>query len=83
MKKSDIAMIILIASISMVVAYFVVKAIPVFQSTNKPKQVSTFQEISPTVDPVDRDVFNDEAINPAVEVFIGGNATQSNPQPGQ
>ena len=83
MKKSDIAMIILIASISMVVAYFVVKAIPVFQTTNQPKQVSTFKEISPTVDETDTEVFNDEAINPAVEVFIGGGSSQSNPQSGQ
>ena len=77
MKKSDIAMIVLIASISMVVAYFVVKAIPVFQSTNEPKQVSTFEEISPTVNDTDTDVFNDQAINPAVEVFIGGNSSQT------
>lgn len=83
MKKSDIAMIILIASISMVVAYFVVKAIPVFQSTNQPKQVSTFEEISSSVADPDPEVFNDEAINPAVEVFIGGGPSQSNPQSGR
>jgi flagellar basal body-associated protein FliL len=83
MKKSDIAMIILIASISMVVAYFVVKAIPVFQTANTPKQVSTFKEISPNVDEPDPNVFNAEAINPTVEVFIGGGTDQSNPQSGQ
>lgn len=77
MKKSDIAMIILIASISMVVAYFVVKAIPVFQGTNEPKQVSTFEQISSDVAEPDPDVFNDAAINPTVEVFIGGNNEQS------
>ena len=80
MKKSDIAMIILIASISMVVAYFVVKAIPVFQTTNEPKQVSTFKEIQTGVDEPDPEVFNDGAINPTVEVFIGG---ATNPQQGQ
>lgn len=83
MKKSDIAMIILIASISMVVAYFVVKSIPLFQGTNEPKKVSTFQQISSDVDDPDPDVFNDGAINPTVEVFIGGNDTQSNKQPNQ
>lgn len=83
MKKSDIAMIILIASISMVVAYFVVNAIPVFQTANTPKQVSTFDEISPSVVEPDPDVFNAEAINPTVEVFIGGNTDQSNQQSGQ
>lgn len=77
MKKSDIAMIILIASISMIVAYFVVKSIPIFQTTNAPKQVSTFDQISPNIDEPDPEVFNDSAINPAVEVFIGGNSPQT------
>lgn len=75
MKKSDIAMIILIASISMIVAYFVVKSLPMFQTTNQPKQVSTFEQISPNVDEPDPEVFNTDAINPTVEVFIGGGAT--------
>lgn len=83
MKKSDIAMIILIASISMVAAYFVVKSIPIFQATNEPKQVSTFQEISPSVKEPDPTVFNDEAINPTVEVFIGSDTDQSNQQSGR
>jgi hypothetical protein len=77
MKKSDIAMIILIASVSMIVAYFVVKSIPVFQTSSKPKQVSTFQEITSNVDEPDPEVFNSGAINPTVEVFIGGNSTPS------
>lgn len=83
MKRTDIAMIILIASVSMIVAYFVVKSIPVFQETSKPKQVSTFKQITPNVDEPDPDVFNKDAINPAVEVFIGGNTSQVNPQTGQ
>lgn len=77
-------MIILIASISMVAAYFVVKSIPIFQSTNEPKQVSTFEEITSTVEEPDPTVFNAEAINPTVEVFIGGNTpAQPNQQPGR
>ena len=72
MKKSDIAMIILIASISMIIAYFVVKSIPVFQSTSEPKKVSTFTEIKSNVAEPDQEVFNSNAINPTVEVFIGG-----------
>lgn len=73
MKKSDVAMIILIASISMLIAYFVVKSLPIFQGTNEPKQVSTFEQIKPDVDEPNPDVFNTDAINPTVEVFIGGN----------
>lgn len=80
MKKSDIAMIILIASISMVAAYFVVKSIPVFQTSSEPQKVSTFDAISSDVAEPDPEVFNDAAINPTVEVFIGGN---SNNQTGQ
>lgn len=77
MKKSDIAMIILIASISMVVAYFVVKSVPIFQSSGEPKKVATFEQISPSVQEPDPDVFNDGAINPTVEVIIGTNASGS------
>ena len=75
-------MIILIASISMIVAYFVVKSLPMFQGTNQPKQVSTFEQIKPEVDEPNPDVFNAGAINPTVEVFIGGN-TDSAKQAGQ
>lgn len=74
-------MIILIASISMLVAYFVVKSIPIFQTSSQPKQVDTFQEISSTVAEPDPAVFNSNAINPTVEVFIGGN--DSSQQAGQ
>lgn len=77
MKKSDIAMIILIASISMVAAYFIVKSIPIFQASGQPKEVSTFQEINSDVAEPDKNVFNDQAINPTVEVFIGGNSQSS------
>lgn len=73
MKKSDIAMIILIASISMIAAYFVVQSLPVFQNTNEPQKVKTFEQVSADVDEPDPEVFNSEAINPTVEVFIGGN----------
>ena len=83
MKKSDIAMIILIASISMVAAYFVVKSIPIFQASSEPKQVSTFKEIKADVKDPDPSIFNDGGINPTVEVFIGSNDNQSNGQKAQ
>lgn len=76
MKKSDIAMIILIASISMIVAYFIVQSLPVFQATNEPQKVKTFEQISADVEEPDPEVFNSDAINPTVEVFIGGNTNQ-------
>ncbi len=70
MKKSDIAMIILIASISMLVAYFVSKSI-LGDVSNQSVKVKTAEKITTTVTQPDEKVFNKEAINPAVEVIIG------------
>lgn len=76
MKKTDIAMIILIASMSVLVAYFVAGALPMFKSNQEPVNVKTVDAISPTVDEQpDPSVFNKEAINPTVEVLIGGGAS--------
>lgn len=73
MKKTDIAMIILIASISVLVAYFVAKSIPLFNDAQKPVKVKVADPITATIDKVDSSVFNKDAINPTVEVIIGGN----------
>jgi hypothetical protein len=74
MKKTDIAMIILIASMSVLVAYFVAGALPIFKSNQEPVKVKTVDAISPTVDDQpDPSIFNKDAINPTVEVLIGGN----------
>ena len=73
MKKTDIAMIILIASISVLVAYFVAKSIPFFNDAQKPVQVKVAEPITSTIDEVDSSVFNKDAINPTVEVIIGAN----------
>lgn len=71
MKKSDIAMIILIASVSVMVAYFAAKAI-VGDTQNQSVQVQTAEPISTEVPEPDPTVFNTDAINPTVEVIIGG-----------
>jgi hypothetical protein len=71
MKKSDIAMIILIASVSVMVAYFVVGAIPIFQASAEPKTVKTIERYSSDVTDPDPAVFNKDAINPTVDVTIG------------
>lgn len=70
MKKSDIAMIILIASISMLVAYFASKSI-VGDVSNQSVKVKTAEKITASVTQPDEKVFNKSAINPAVEVIIG------------
>ena len=71
MKKTDIAMIILIASISVVVAFFVASSIPFLQMPQRGTNVETVEKLSDTIDEPDSAVFNKEAINPAVETIIG------------
>lgn len=75
MKKSDIAMIILIASISMLVAYFAAKAL-VGDVQNQSVKVKTTEKISTDVTEPDPKVFNSNAINPTVEVIIGNQNNQ-------
>ena len=69
MKKTDIAMIILIASVSVLIAFFITRSI-FGESTTEAVQVDTIEKIDPTLSEVDADIFNENAINPAVEVQI-------------
>ena len=70
MKKSDIATLILIASISILVAYFVTDGI-VGKPENESVKVKTIDPISAQVEKPSSSIFNDTAINPTVEVVIG------------
>lgn len=82
MKKTDIAMIILIASMSILVSYFVTKSI-MGDSNNKPVTIKSAAPISDNVEAPKKEIFNKDAINPTVEVTIGGSESpeeQSNPQ---
>lgn len=69
MKKTDIAMVILIATVSILGAFFITKGVMGDQATEEVK-VKTIQEMSTTVKEPDPEIFNEEAINPAVEVQI-------------
>lgn len=71
MKKSDITMIIIVAFLSMMVAFFVAKAIFGDVHTESVK-VKTIEKISSELDQPDEDIFNKDAINPAVQVQISG-----------
>lgn len=75
MKKSDIAMVILIASISILVAYFAAKAL-VGDVGSQSVKVKTADKITTNVTEPDPSVFNSNAINPTVEVIIGNSQTQ-------
>lgn len=76
MKKTDIAMIILIASISVIVAFFVARSIfgDVYNGTAK---VKTIDSIDATIEEPSAEIFNKDAINPAIQVQIYGNESES------
>ena len=69
MKKSDLAMIALIASISVLAAFFATRAI-FGEQAYEPVTVKTVNAISSDVVDPDPAIFNENAINPAVEVQI-------------
>jgi hypothetical protein len=71
MKKTDIAMIVLIASISVLISYFVAKSIfgNVYSASTK---VKTIDPISSKIEEPSSEIFNTNAINPAIPVQIKG-----------
>lgn len=72
MKKTDWAMVILIASVSVLIAYFVANAIPALKSgEGKPVKVKMATPINSEVPEPDPEVFNKDAINPTIEVTVG------------
>jgi hypothetical protein len=75
MKKTDIAMIILIASVSVLVTYLIANSFPLFKDANKPVSVKVAEKITPDFEKIDTTIFNKDAINPTVEVIIGGNSS--------
>lgn len=70
MKKSDLAVVVLIASIAMLVALFATRAI-IGDSLAGNTRVKTVDKINATIQEPDPAIFNEQAINPAVEVKVG------------
>jgi hypothetical protein len=70
MKNSDIAAIILIASISVLVAYFIGDAV-IGKPSSTSVKVKTIAPITADVATPDPSIFNKDAINPTVPVVIG------------
>lgn len=71
MKKTDIAMIILIASVSVLIAYFVANSMFGDSYKGSSATVKTIEKvISPDIDDPSVDIFNKDAVNPAVQVKI-------------
>lgn len=77
MKSTDIAMIILIASVSVAVAYGLVSAIPGLKLSDDPVKIKTIERFSTTVNEPSERIFNRDAINPTVDVEIGSGSGAS------
>ena len=76
MKKTDIAMVILIASVTVIIAFVVGNQITFLKPPEKGQKVKTIEKISGTVTEPDPKVFNAEAINPTVQTVISGQASE-------
>ena len=71
MKKTEVAMIILIASISIMSAFLVANSLPFLKLSDDGVVVPTAEEFSVEVDNPDPVIFNDKAINPTIKTVIG------------
>lgn len=74
MKKSDIAMIILIASVSAMIAFLIGNQFSVLRPDPKGVKIPTATAIQSEVSEPDKTLFNSQAINPTVQTVIGGSA---------
>ncbi|MGD8374050.1 MAG: hypothetical protein PVI21_04290 [Candidatus Woesebacteria bacterium] len=75
MKKNDIALIILIISVSLVATYFLAKAI-LGEPQNNTVKAEVVEPISADLTQPSSDIFNKNAINPTVDIEIGNSANQ-------
>lgn len=77
MKKSDIAMIILVASVSAIIAFFAANQIPALKPNEKGVKVESVEKYQTGLADVKSEHFNASAINPTVKTVIGGESTSS------
>lgn len=70
MKKSDIAMLILIGAISAFAAFMIANSLTFLKVDPKGASVPTFTKIESSVVEPDADVFNKKSINPTVKVYL-------------
>ena len=75
MKKSDIAVLAMIVSISLIASYFAGQAV-IGATKQGAAEVETVEAISPEVPEPDARIFHKEAINPAVPIKIGDSTNQ-------
>jgi hypothetical protein len=70
MKKTELAMIVLIASVSVLVAYFATTTL-FGDMSGESVNVKTIESITSEISEPDPAIFNEDAINPVVEVQVG------------
>lgn len=75
MKRNDIALIILIASITLVISFLLVKTI-FGEPQNAATKVEKVEAISSNITQPSESIFNKDAINPTVVIQIGNAANQ-------
>lgn len=75
MKKSDIALLALIVSLTLVISFLVVKGI-FGEAKNESAKVEKAAPISASIVDPSPTVFNHDAINPTVVIQIGNPANQ-------
>lgn len=75
MKKTDIALLGVIVAISLVAAYLIGQAV-LGKVKQSDVQVEVTDPISSSITPPSTDIFNSEAINPAVPINIGDSNNQ-------
>ena len=75
MKKADIAMIVLIASVSVMASFAIANQITFLKPPEKGQQVKAAEKITTDVADPDPKVFNSEAINPTIQTVVGGGST--------
>ena len=69
MRQSDIFSVLIIATVGTLASYFAVNAL-LGDPNMSSEQIKTIQEISPTLEQPDSELFNFSALNPTVEIII-------------
>lgn len=72
MKDTEKATIVFIALVSVLTAYLLASSV-IGKPNSASKKVDTIDEYTSTVQKPDNTIFNKDAINPTVPVYIGGN----------
>ena len=81
MKQSDVAILILVVSISLLLSFFVGNAF-IASPEARTKSVQVVQPIGENLAEVDADIFNKKAINPSENINVGESDSQK-PFPGE